>query len=298
MSEECEECEECESGAPAWMATFADLMSLLMCFFVLLLSFSEIDAQKYKQVAGSMKSAFGIQKRVKVDDAPKGTSIIAQEFSPGKPDPTPIKVINQHTVDDFRNTLLTVDTSVRHEVREMAKTMVEALVEEISAGILELVVETDSIRVRVRENDSFPSGSAVLHGSFHPILDKVAKVLENAEGKVVVAGHTDDVPISTSIYPSNWVLSAARAANVVHYMAEVKNTDPSRMEIRAYADTQPVKENTSPEARASNRRVEIIVNYDEYPTRAYELEELRPQIKSDEGSEDGVNADEGAVTNG
>jgi chemotaxis protein MotB len=71
-------------GTPAWMATFADLMSLLMCFFVLLLSFSEMDLQKYKQVAGSMKNAFGVQNQTKVMDIPKGTSIIAQEFSPGK----------------------------------------------------------------------------------------------------------------------------------------------------------------------------------------------------------------------
>ena len=288
MSEECE-CEECESGAPAWMATFADLMSLLMCFFVLLLSFSEIDAQKYKQVAGSMKFAFGIQKRIKVEDPPKGTSIIAQEFSPGRPDPTPLKVINQHTVDDFRNSLLTMDTSVRNEVKETVEKMVEALEEEISKGALDLVIEADSVRVRIRENDSFPSGSADLHRAFHPILDRIATVLDGADGKVVVAGHTDDVPISTNIFPSNWVLSASRAANVVHYMAEVRNTDPGRMEIRAYADTQPVVDNDTAENRAKNRRVEIIVKYDQYPTRAYELEELRPQIKPElPAAEDGI----------
>ena len=83
-----EDQEEEQQGAPAWMATFADLMSLLMCFFVLLLSFSEMDVEKYKQIAGSMKLAFGVQNRVKVDDIPKGTSVIAQEFSPGKPEPT------------------------------------------------------------------------------------------------------------------------------------------------------------------------------------------------------------------
>ncbi len=79
---EYEDDDEGPPGAPAWMATFADLMSLLMCFFVLLLSFSELDVQKYKQIAGSMKNAFGVQNQVKVMDIPKGTSIIAQEFSP------------------------------------------------------------------------------------------------------------------------------------------------------------------------------------------------------------------------
>jgi len=87
------------------MGTFADLMSLLMCFFVLLLSFSEMDVLKFKQIAGSMKFAFGVQNRLEVKDIPKGTSIIAQEFRPGRPEPTPIDVIMQQTIDITQQTL-------------------------------------------------------------------------------------------------------------------------------------------------------------------------------------------------
>lgn len=93
------------SGLPAWLGTFADLMSLLMCFFVLLLSFSEMDVLKFKQIAGSMKFAFGVQNRLEVKDIPKGTSIIAQEFRPGRPEPTPIDVIMQQTMDITQQTL-------------------------------------------------------------------------------------------------------------------------------------------------------------------------------------------------
>ena len=94
-----EECKCPPEGLPAWMGTFADLMSLLMCFFVLLLSFSEMDVLKFKQIAGSMKYAFGVQSLLEVKDIPKGTSVIAQEFPPGKPDPTPIEVIMQQTIE-------------------------------------------------------------------------------------------------------------------------------------------------------------------------------------------------------
>ena len=94
-----EECKCPPPGLPAWMGTFADLMSLLMCFFVLLLSFSEMDVLKFKQIAGSMKFAFGVQNKIEVKDIPKGTSIIAQEFRPGKPEPTPIEVIQQQTME-------------------------------------------------------------------------------------------------------------------------------------------------------------------------------------------------------
>ncbi|WP_028774598.1 flagellar motor protein MotB [Shewanella waksmanii] len=92
-------------GAPMWLATFADLMSLLMCFFVLLLAFSEMDVMKFKQIAGSMKYAFGVQNKVEVKDIPKGTSVIALEFRPGRPEPTPIEIINQQTNEMTEQTI-------------------------------------------------------------------------------------------------------------------------------------------------------------------------------------------------
>jgi flagellar motor protein MotB len=101
---ECE-CPPCDPGLPAWLATFADLMSLLMCFFVLLLSFSEMDVLKFKQLAGSMREAFGVQNQIKVEDIPKGTSVIAQEFSPGRPEPTPLNEVRQMTINSDLNTL-------------------------------------------------------------------------------------------------------------------------------------------------------------------------------------------------
>lgn len=104
MSEEAE-CDCPPEGLPAYMGTFADLMALLMCFFVLLLSFAEMDALKFKQIAGSMNFAFGVQNKVRVRDIPKGTSIIAKEFSPGKPQPTVIEAVMQQTIDITKETL-------------------------------------------------------------------------------------------------------------------------------------------------------------------------------------------------
>lgn len=259
--EEEQACEECVPGAPGWLATFADLMALLMCFFVLLLSFSEIDLQKYKQVAGSMKFAFGVQKEIKVDDIPKGTSVIAQEFSPGRPDPTAMKVMQQKTTDATKDNLDFVDATIKKEVQDLAEMLEEALKNEIEEGLLEILVGDTEVKVRIREKDSFPSGSAKLHKSFYPILDRIVGILDDTDGRIIVAGHSDDIPISTRYYPSNWVLSSARAASVVHYLAKVKLADPTRVEIRAYADTQPIVPNTSSENRAKNRRVEIIVSY-------------------------------------
>ncbi|WP_196139242.1 MotB family protein [Aliikangiella sp. G2MR2-5] len=100
-----EECKCPPEGLPGYMGTFADLMALLLCFFVLLLSFSEMDVLKFKQIAGSMRFAFGVQNKLEVRDIPKGTSIIAREFSPGKPRPTVIDSIMQQTIEVTKETL-------------------------------------------------------------------------------------------------------------------------------------------------------------------------------------------------
>ena len=252
--------EESEEGAPAWMATFADLMSLLMCFFVLLLSFSEIDLQKYKQVAGSMKMAFGVQRDIKADQIPKAESVIAREFTPGRPEATVIPEVRQSTSDDSRpvpraEAALPAGDIVA--IQELAKRLKEVLGTEVEAGTVELQAEDYGVRLKIRDEDAFPSGSADIQPAFVPVLDKLVTVLNEQAGQVIVSGHTDDVPIRTAVYPSNWVLSSARAASVVHHLAQARLDDPTRIEIRAYADTRPLVPNDTREHRATNRRVEI-----------------------------------------
>ena len=254
MSEE--ECEECEEGLPEWLATFADLMSLLMCFFVLLLSFSEMDLQKYKQVAGSMKSAFGVQRDIRAEDIPRGTSLIKQEFSPGRPEPTVMKVINQKASINSEPKIQ-IDTPIPEDVIDLRELLESTLSKEIDENILEVMADKDGVMIRVRESDAFPSGSAKLQPGFIPVLTKLQTILNNTQGSIVVSGHTDNVPINTRAYPSNWVLSAARAASVVHYMSKTAFTDPSRIEIRAFADTKPIAANNTSANRARNRRIEI-----------------------------------------
>ena len=256
MSDEEQDCPECEEGAPAWLATFADLMSLLMCFFVLLLSFSEMDLQKYKQVAGSMNNAFGVQRQIKADTIPRGTSIIKQEFSPGKPEPTVMKVIQQDTVEDSKPEIR-VNTPISEEMEDLISAVEAAYSEEMMEEIIDVVLYEDNLMIRVREADAFPSGSADIQDEFVPVLEKLKEVLDKNNGRVIVAGHTDNVPIATATYESNWVLSAARAAKVVHYLSEVVAVDAARLEIRAFGETQPIAENTTPENRAMNRRIEI-----------------------------------------
>jgi len=254
-----------QEGLPAYMATFADLMALLLCFFVLLLSFAEMDALKYKMVVQSLDNAFGVQREIAANEIPKGTSIIAQEFSPGEPRPTPLKEVRQDTIDDTRDALkvqMDSEAVAKQEaeaIAEQAEKFKEALKAEIDEGLIDVETQLQRIVIRIREKGSFPSGDARLNRGFLPILGKIHDVLAFTDGKIAVAGHTDNVPISTPRYRSNWELSTSRATSVVHEFLKTGKIPAERFVLEGYAETQPLVPNDTSENRAKNRRVEIIV---------------------------------------
>jgi len=308
-------------GTPAWVMTFADLMSLLMVFFVLLLSFSEMDIQKYKQIAGSMKSAFGVQRQIKHDEMPKGTSVIALEFSPGRPSPTPINIMRQNTIDETRQSLEFTDAITNAEEEEPAETgeqddsseitpiqnhsseetsqdfpgsgpdtgearslaevdlsgkevtgqpvneetsvdaqkLIETFESEIDQGMVAIETIGDKILIRIREKGSFPSGSSVVKGSFLPVLSKLRNSLKTIDGKVIVAGHTDNIPIKTVRFRSNWDLSSARAVTVVHKLLADNSLNAERFVVEGHGEAHPVIANDNADNRALNSRVEITI---------------------------------------
>lgn len=280
MSDDSEEqeCPPCPPGLPAWLATFGDLMSLLMCFFVLLLSFSEMDVLKFKQLAGSMREAFGVQNQIKVEDIPKGTSIIAQEFSPGRPEPTPLNEVRQMTVNNDMNTLDIrskegesdspdkeageadqLQKQQEQEAKEEAVEFAAALAEEIGDGSVEVETDGKKIIIRIKEKGSFDSGSAELKFESIPVLAKIRDVLLGVKGNVAIEGHSDNIPYAGRDFESNWDLSVARALAVAHELYGDPRIDQSRFRVIGYADTKALVPNTTRENRIKNRRVEIIV---------------------------------------
>ncbi len=149
----CEECPECKSGAPAWMATFADMATLLMAFFVLILSFAEMNVPKFKQINGSMKNSFGIQRLIPVVESPKADSIIAQSFSPAKTEPTPINTVRQQTTDERKeNVVLKTDEAPPNEKEQQDLEQVKkALASEIAKGEVEAKLQDGKVVVQINE---------------------------------------------------------------------------------------------------------------------------------------------------
>ena len=292
MSDDDEE--EKAAGAPLWMATFADLMSLLMCFFVLILSFSELDVIKYKQIADSMKDAFGVQQKMELTSIPKGTSVVATDFQPGIPQPTPLETIQQVTTNQDLNSLRignpdAVESEAR-EVKDLITEEMQMLIEEteldaemlrrllkaeIEAGQIDVESEARTIIIRIREKGSFPSGSAQLDIGFLAVLDKTGLALNEIKGSIFIEGHTDNVPIGNARYGSNWDLSAARAVAVAEHLLEGPRMDPIRLPISGHADTRPQAPNDSWEGRAQHRRVEVIVKQPLDESRSALIQDMR-----------------------
>jgi len=285
--------EEEKPGIPAWVVTFADLMSLLMCFFVLLLSFSEIDAQKFKQIAGELSKAFGVQREVPALEIPQGTSPIFDTFSPAPPQPTVVNEIKQTTTDQQAElqTLKSPDEqavqeAVQDKMDASTARILEVLEPAIIDGRINVSQEQRRIVIRIEEKGSFPSGSAQLTWEFEGLLLDMAEVLADMPGDLAIEGHTDDVPIRTDRFYSNWDLSAARAAAVANVLLAREQVSPDRLRVTGLADTEPRVPNSSDDNRAKNRRVEIVIDLSE-PMQEQELR-LRELIRSESEQQEAI----------
>jgi chemotaxis protein MotB len=311
-AEEEMDCPPCPAGIPAWVMTFADLMSLLMCFFVLLLSFSEMDALKFKRLAGELKQAFGVQTKVNADDPPKGTSVIARHFSPSIPEPTPLNIVRQNTSDITESSLEVLcqdetiqqverqgdsgqetrtivqpnDAAAQEETESNAQQVASLLSEEIAHGQVEIETVGHKIVIRIQQRGAFRPGSDYIEDRFLPVIDKIRAVLVTIPGVISVEGHTDDTPIRGGRFRSNWALSAARAVAFAEELFIAPELDAERFQVVGHGSTRPLIENTDEVSRSRNRRVELII----IRSRRNDNDE-DPEIKPDiEQINDAVNA--------
>ena len=345
--------EECPTQAPAWMATFSDLGTLLMAFFVLILAQSVIDSPRAEEVMGSLRLAFGVERIVPQLEIPMGETLLETQYTPSEAentilddatqnsDDTTQEFIKQMTergdavstiqgqyiqvIEELENEIETGQVNVNIDGEKIVVEMTEgdqgskgksgrglggvsqetievankiydltrsgvtdvtmkrepgweakgrevttmssveeiksALSEEIADGIAEVEKQGDSVLIRLTKADSFVSGEATLSKNFESTLLRVGTALEDTIGIIRVEGHTDNQMVGFSDrYKSNFDLSAARAAAVADYLMASTQLQTGRMTITGLADTKPMAENTTPEGRAKNRRIELYLD--------------------------------------
>jgi len=244
MSEEPVEDTKCEEGAPPWMVTFGDLMSLLLCFFVLLLSFSEMDAAKYKEVAGSLAKAFGVQRQSKAFQTPKGIKMIAKDF-------------DQDLIPS-RERLEYIATQERKKIGEELKEDIENNFQGVK-DMVQVKVGQKEVTIRLMGESTFDSGKAKIRKEMVPLLKKIGSTLKGTKGDIVIAGHTDDRPIRGGPFKSNLQLSSARAASVADFFLHKIFIEPKRIATMGFGKYRPIESNATEKGRRKNRRVEIIL---------------------------------------
>lgn len=260
---------ESGGGSPEWMTTFSDLMTLLLTFFILLYSFSSVSNDKFTQAADSLQNSFvgSGQKSIltggqwipeKNDHPASGDSASLSEAEEAAVQAVKAETARAESLASDGQTMVAVDQKVINMYQEV-KDFVEknGLSEEIS-----LSMDADGVYMNVKAAILFTPGSAVITESGTAALQKVAELVGNFENKVVIEGHTDNVPHHDPKFESNWELSAGRAIAVLRHLAEQRNIDPTRLSAVGYGEYNPLVPNDSDEQRAENRRVNIVLVYE------------------------------------
>ncbi len=231
-----------DTGAPPWMATFADLSTLLLTFFILLLSFATMDLVKFKDAMGSVQETLGV--------FPAGTGVFEHTSEPPIIDTPPIAT-----------SVSTAEVKNRQKAQRKKE-----IIEELKGMVKEKGLENDvgienserGVIMRVKGKIFFNIGTAELKKESFPVLEKIAELMKKFPHHIAIEGHTDNLPIKSPLYPTNWHLSTARAFSALQFLREGGGVDVKRINIAGFSDTRPIAGNDTREGRAKNRRVQFV----------------------------------------
>jgi chemotaxis protein MotB len=248
-----------DSGS--WLTTYGDLMTNLLCFFVLLFSMATIDTQKYEQLAKALRassiggfSGSGSSFRNNI-----GKSILTVDFV--NPDDTGEKrVDNERYINNAEGVIIDDREKIMYEkIQQSISQLREDIVDLDLTGMVEVVEENEYFLVRFKAEILFESGSAEILENGKNILKTIGESLAPLDNNILVQGHTDTVPINTPLFPSNWELSTKRATNVVMFLIESLGMDPSRLTATGNGEYKPIADNNTVEGRSKNRRIELMI---------------------------------------
>lgn len=220
-------------GAPLWMTSYGDMVPQILIFFVMLFTFSSIDAARFKELAISLQSAF----KGGIGVLEGGQSITVETLGPAR--------ANLAQLTEAMNQIMNVVESSGLK------------------GAVETSIDERGLVISIKDSTFFDLGKADLKPRSIEILNKIGVTLKDLPNQIRVEGHTDNLPINTPQFPSNWELSTARATTVVRYLVEKVGLSPNKMSAAGYGEFRPLYPNDTEEHRARNRRVDIVVLLEE-----------------------------------
>jgi len=243
-----------------WLLTYADMITLLVAFFIMLYAMSVMNVHKFQQVALSVRSGFGGQIQGAdsiLDGSAQSTADISMTEQVSGELNREVQDINPKIK---QKKLLIPNKNGPNVMDDTLKKLQEVIKKEHLEKIVMVKSEERGIVVTVlTDKFLFEKGQADIVNTHNPVLDAMSGPLKARPNEVRVEGYTDDLPISTPQFPSNWELSTARATNVLRYFIDHNEVQPDRLSAAGYADTRPICPNSSEQNRALNRRVEIVV---------------------------------------
>ncbi|WP_137719205.1 flagellar motor protein MotB [Methylobacillus flagellatus] len=231
-----------------WLVSYADFITLLFAFFVVMYGVSSVNQTKYLQLSDALGNAFGgndqLRPQPKNTESPLGTSSHSLRLNP-----IPPLVVKSEQYRRERERMVATGLALNKQLAPL-----------VAQGKVRVMQTNQGIRIDIADSLLFASGSATLADAALPPLNAIASTLRGLPYPLQIEGHTDDRPIRNLLFDSNWELSAMRATAVLHVMAEA-GIAASRLAVQAFADTRPVADNSTPEGRTSNRRVSVMVMY-------------------------------------
>jgi chemotaxis protein MotB len=240
-----------------WLLTYADMITLLMALFMVMFSIANVNKSKLESLSKSLNEAFS----GKILPGGKSIQHAGSETKPNKPAPSPPIPAISPLVADASNAMAKLATLREQDEFRKIKQNIDAYASShgLQSKIQSTITQRGLVIRLLTDKVLFDSGQAELKPQAGPLLTQVSSVLNLAQGHdVMVEGHTDNVPIRGSLYPTNWELSTARASRVVRYMVE-HGAGSQRMGASGYAALHPIASNSTPAGRSRNRRVEIVL---------------------------------------
>lgn len=243
-------------GGGSWLTTYSDLVTLLLCFFILLFSMAIVDKKKFDEVSLSLRTAFsGGTSVMKSSDG--DTMITITPFEDGK---QILDELENNTKDQEEQYEIDGDAAAKLETIKIAKVNIQELIDQMGLNENIKVIEEESrIILRMDSIILFDSGSAEMKSTAIPIVEKMGQILKTLDTEILVQGHADDRPIHTALYPSNWELSTKRATNVVRFFVEECEMKEEHLTAAGNAEFKPIAPNDTEYNRQKNRRIDIVI---------------------------------------